>query len=91
MKVGRKLANKLLNVTKFVLGIGDGASGASAAAPTDPVDRSMLARLDDVIADATAAFEGFDYARALERTEAFFWAFCDSAVSSISSRALTYL
>ncbi|MGH9133312.1 MAG: valine--tRNA ligase [Ilumatobacteraceae bacterium] len=84
MKVGRKLANKLLNVTKFVLGLGDVAAGAPI---TDAVDRSMLAKLDDVIADATTVFDGYDYARALERTEAFFWWFCDNYVELVKGRA----
>jgi valyl-tRNA synthetase len=86
MKVGRKLATKLLNVTKFVLGFGDpGTAGMDAV--DDPVDRSMLARLDAVVEEATAAFEAFDYARALERTEAFFWWFCDDYVELVKSRA----
>ncbi len=84
MKVGRKLANKLLNVSKFVLGFGDVADGATV---TDAVDRSMLARLDAVITEATNAFEGFDYARALERTESFFWWFCDDYVELVKGRA----
>ena len=84
MKVGRKLANKLLNVTKFVLGIGDVEPGAAA---TTPIDLSMLAKLDAVIAEATTAFEGFDYARALERTESFFWWFCDDYVEFVKGRA----
>ncbi len=83
MKVGRKLANKILNVSKFVLGIGDATGDAL---PTDPVDLSMLAKLDDVIAEATTAFEGFDYARALERTESFFWWFCDDYVELVKGR-----
>ncbi len=88
MKVGRKLANKLLNVTKFVLGFGatDEASPL-AEVVTDPVDRSMLAKLDAVIAEATEAFDGFDYARSLERTEAFFWWFCDNYVELVKGRA----
>ncbi|MDX2380992.1 MAG: valine--tRNA ligase [Acidimicrobiia bacterium] len=93
MKVGRKLANKLLNVSKFVLGFGD--AEVSGGAPdrdlanvvTDPVDRSMLAKLDAVIAEATAAFEDYDYARALERTEEFFWWFCDNYVELVKGRA----
>ncbi len=83
MKVGRKLANKILNVTKFVLGIGDVDDGAAV---TDPIDRSMLAKLDAVIAEATTAFESFDYARALERTESFFWWFCDDYVELVKGR-----
>jgi valyl-tRNA synthetase len=86
MKVGRKLANKLLNVTKFVLGFG-GSVAARQPTVTSPIDTSMLARLDAVIAEATAAFEAFDYARALERTEAFFWWFCDDYVEFVKGRA----
>jgi valyl-tRNA synthetase len=86
MKVGRKLANKILNVTKFVLGIGLDDVPAEASA-SSPIDRSMLARLDAVIAESTAAFEAFDYARALERTEAFFWWFCDDYVELVKGRA----
>jgi valyl-tRNA synthetase len=84
MKVGRKLANKLLNVSKFVLQAGEVADGTLA---TDPVDLSMLAKLDAVIADATSGFEGFDYARALERTESLFWWFCDDYVELVKTRA----
>ncbi len=87
MKVGRKLANKLLNVTKFVLQFGAPSGDQSLDdAVTEPIDRSMLAKLDGVIDDATAAFDAFDYARALERTEAFFWWFCDNYVELVKGR-----
>jgi valyl-tRNA synthetase len=87
MKVGRKLANKLLNVTKFVLQFGAPLADRSLdEGMTDPIDRSMLAKLDAVIDDATAAFDAFDYARALERTEAFFWWFCDNYVELVKGR-----
>ncbi len=84
MKVGRKLAVKLLNVTKFVLGFGD---VDDAAVPTTPVDVAMLARLADVVGECTKAFEEFDYARSLERTESFFWWFCDDYVELVKGRA----
>ncbi len=84
MKVGRKLANKLLNVSKFALQSGEFPEGTAV---TDPIDRSMLAKLDAVIAEATIAFAGFDYARALERTESFFWWFCDDYVELVKTRA----
>jgi valyl-tRNA synthetase len=84
MKIGRKLATKLLNATKFVLSFGEPASGAT---PTEAIDLAMLARLDSVVADATAAFDGFDYARALELVEQFFWWFCDDYVELVKSRA----
>ena len=91
MRVGRKLANKLLNVSRFVLGMAgddnDSISESTTGSISEPVDRAMLAMLDEVIDDASAAFEAFDYARALERTEAFFWWFCDDYVELVKSRA----
>ena len=84
MKIGRKLATKLLNATKFVLSFGEPAPGATA---TEAIDLAMLARLDGVVADATIAFDGFDYARALELVEQFFWWFCDDYVELVKGRA----
>jgi valyl-tRNA synthetase len=87
MKVGRKLANKLLNVTKFVLQFGAPTADHSLDdGVTEAIDRSMLAKLDAVVIEATEAFEAFDYARALERTEAFFWWFCDNYVELVKGR-----
>ena len=84
MKIGRKLATKLLNATKFVLSFGEPPAGAR---PTVAIDLAMRARLDAVVADATAAFESYDYARALERIEQFFWWFCDDYVELVKGRA----
>jgi valyl-tRNA synthetase len=87
MKVGRKLATKLLNLTKFVLGAGASSATNGVAQPADLVDQAMLVRLSEVIEAATNALEQFDYARALERTEAFFWWFCDDYVELVKTRA----
>ena len=84
MKVGRKLATKILNVTKFVLGAAGGQRGGDV---TEPIDRAMLARLAAVVDEATRAFDNYDYARALERTEQFFWWFCDDYVELVKTRA----
>ena len=87
MKVGRKLATKLLNLTKFVLGAGASDATNVAAHPVDLVDQAMLVRLAEVVDAATVALEQFDYARALERTEEFFWWFCDDYVELVKTRA----
>ena len=90
MKIGRRLAIKLLNVSRFVLG----ASNSPASEPiiADPggveaLDGAFLESLGDLVEDVTAAFESYDYARALERTETFFWGFCDDYVELVKNRA----
>jgi valyl-tRNA synthetase len=102
MRVGRRLATKVLNVSRFVLSAGAGGVGAGGAglggaggaglggaggAALEPIDLCLLARLCELIEDATAAYEGYDYARALEVTETFFWSFCDDHVELVKNRA----
>jgi valyl-tRNA synthetase len=82
MKVGRRLAIKVLNASKFALGI-----EAEAGEVTEPLDLAMLATLRGVVREATAAFEDYEHAKALDLTERFFWDFTDLYLELVKQRA----
>ena len=85
LKVGRRLAIKLLNASRFALGLG--GRQVDYAVINAPIDQSMLAALAALVDETTKAFELYDYSRALERTEAFFWSFCDQYLELVKGRA----
>jgi valyl-tRNA synthetase len=81
MRVGRRLAIKLLNASKFVLS-GAEPRGEIAVA----VDRGLLTMVGQLVREATSDLEDYNYARVLERTEALFWFFCDNYLELVKSR-----
>jgi valyl-tRNA synthetase len=100
MKVGRRLAIKILNASKFALSTPAGLAAptpeaeaelfsrqpANAAAISFAVDRAMVRSLAALVEEATRAFDEYDYARVLQRTETFFWRFCDDYLELVKGR-----
>ena len=84
MKVGRRLAIKVLNAAKFVLSF---ELASDQVEVTEAIDQAMLAALGEVVSGATKAFEGYDHTKALELTESFFWNFTDDYLELVKERA----
>jgi len=81
MQVGRRLAIKILNASKFVLG-----KTEPAGPVTHPIDRGMLTRLAELVRTSTANLDAYEYTAALRDTETFFWWFCDDYIELVKRR-----
>jgi valyl-tRNA synthetase len=81
MQVGRRLAIKFLNASKFVLSRPEPAGRVSSL-----LDRGLLTALTRLVDDATRSLEDYDYARALQETEVFFWSLCDNYLEMVKAR-----
>ena len=84
MKVGRRLAIKVLNAAKFVLSF---ELAGNRVEVTQAIDKAMLAALAEVVTGATKAFESYDHTKARELTESFFWNFTDDYLELVKERA----
>jgi len=86
-KVGRRLAIKVLNASRFCLSVLGDEDVPEPSEITAAIDLALISKLQSVVNEAGSAFEELDYARALERTEAFFWSFCDDYLELVKNRA----
>jgi valyl-tRNA synthetase len=85
IKIGRRLAIKILNASKFALRFSE--TDVEPSEISEPLDKAMLAALAETVAGATSAFEEYDYARALEIAEKSFWNWTDNYVELVKARA----
>ena len=82
MKVGRRLAIKLLNASKFVL-----ARPEPRGRIEHPIDVGLLTALAPLVKEAAERLEkDYDYTWVLQRTETFFWDFCDNYLELVKAR-----
>ncbi len=87
----------MLNATKFALAIGREDENHHVAAPatanwnpadvTEPLDRAAMARLADVVREATDSLNNYEHSKALEVIENYFWQFCDDYIELVKNRA----
>lgn len=96
LKIGNKLINKLWNATKFAAIHLDKLEGTPTTSLEDikkgiiaeAMDIWVLSRLADTVSKATEAFHNYEYCRAREAIELFFWNdFCDNYLEITKVRA----
>jgi valyl-tRNA synthetase len=82
---GRRLANKLWNVARLILANAEGAE--PAVHPQDPVERWILARIDQARAEVEDRLAAFDYSKAAASLyHLTFDDFCDWYAEAIKPR-----
>jgi valyl-tRNA synthetase len=86
MRVGRRLAIKILNASRFVLSTAEPRGRIS-----ETVDRAMLVNLANLVEHpespaVTELLEKYDYARVLDLVEREFWGFCDDYLELVKGR-----
>ena len=91
MKIGRRLAIKVLNASQVRAVVRRAPTSRGRARPARWSPSRSTARCwpawPTSSSEATAALEAYDHTRALELTETFFWTFCDDYLELVKDRA----
>lgn len=95
LTIGKKLINKLWNAAKFCMIHLDNIENNISSPITDmennyicyTTDIWILSKLSRTIKKCEDAFEQYQYAKAIEYTENFFWHFCDNYLEIVKTRA----
>ncbi|NRA02375.1 MAG: valine--tRNA ligase [Myxococcales bacterium] len=91
IKIGRRLAMKIFNASRFVLmqldRVGESAYAIGPEAIREPLDLAFVTRLRGVVERATAAMDGIDLAVGLATIEELFWRFCDDYLELVKIRS----
>ena len=83
LKIGKRLVTKVFNASKFVL-----SQQAEVGPVLREVDRAFVAELAERVARATADLERYEFGKALQETETFFWTrFTDTTLELLKTRA----
>jgi len=96
LKIGKKLTNKIWNASKFAAIQLNNLDGKPSTAKADTengiicneLDKWALTRLQKTITKATLEFERYEYCKARNAVEDFFWNdFCDNYLEMVKTRA----
>ena len=86
LKVGKRLVTKIYNAGKFVLS--QPGEPREHGEIRDELDRSFVTALRSLVDQATSSFDDYEFSRALEESEQFFWsAFTDNYLELVKQRA----
>lgn len=95
IKMGQKLVTKLFNSAKFAEMMFDNLNSNTTSAKQDissglifeTIDKWLISRIYSTITQATKSLENYEYGKALEVIDSFFWNdFCDNYLEIVKVR-----
>ncbi|MFP4112538.1 MAG: valine--tRNA ligase [Candidatus Woesearchaeota archaeon] len=85
---GQKLVTKLFNASKFsLMHLEDFNANEFDTKNLEASDKWLLSKIQDIIKEATEAFDNYEYSKARQVTDNFFWnTFCDNYLEIVKDR-----